>query len=347
MEWYKGNLEWLPDRTIFMTKGGSHAYGTNLPTSDLDIRGICIPPKEYFHGFLHKFEEAECKGDLDAVITDIRKLVELASKCNPNVIELLFTDDSDWISPGPNDNDRNSAAWWRLWCGRHLFISKEAKHRFSGYAFNQLRRIQSHRYYLLNPPKKHPERADFDLPEFVTLEKDQLNVVNARIRKLEDQLGGKGWTKDKVSERDEEFVTTVVGQIDISDKLIPLIIAERKYNSAMRNWASYEKWKLERNSVRSELEGKFGYDTKHAMHLVRLMRMATEILDHHKVIVKRHDAQELLEIRRGMWSFDTLMTWAEDTEVKLEKSYITSTLPREPDREAIDKLLVAIVNEYL
>ncbi|AEZ66297.1 hypothetical protein phiTE_131 [Pectobacterium phage phiTE] len=34
-----------------------------------------------------------------------------------------------------------------------------------------------------------------------------------------------------------------------------------------------------RNAARHELEEKFGYDTKHAMHLVRLLRMSQEILE--------------------------------------------------------------------
>src|ERR1039458_5020213 len=33
----------------------------------------------------------------------------------------------------------------------------------------------------------------------------------------------------------------------------------------------YNGWKAQRNPKRAELEAKFGYDTKHAMHLVRLM----------------------------------------------------------------------------
>jgi hypothetical protein len=47
---YKGNLKWLPARTIYLTRHGSHAYGTSLPTSDLDIRGIAIAPIHYYLG---------------------------------------------------------------------------------------------------------------------------------------------------------------------------------------------------------------------------------------------------------------------------------------------------------
>jgi len=38
---------WLRDSVIFLTEYGSHAYGMVTTSSDLDVRGICIPPKEY------------------------------------------------------------------------------------------------------------------------------------------------------------------------------------------------------------------------------------------------------------------------------------------------------------
>ncbi len=60
-KWFerKGSTHpWLPEHTVFLTKHGSHAYGTNTPSSDLDLRGIAIPPKEYLLGFNKSFEQA-------------------------------------------------------------------------------------------------------------------------------------------------------------------------------------------------------------------------------------------------------------------------------------------------
>lgn len=338
-DWYRGSLEWLPARTIFLTKAGSQAYGTNLPTSDLDIKGVAIPPKEYFLGYLQRFEQAESRDPVDAVVYDIRKFVALAADCNPNIIEVLFTDPSDWLVSRP--------PWDRLIEHRELFLSQKAQYTFSGYAMAQLKRIRTHRKWLLDPPKKHPDRRDFWLPEAPTLEKEQMGVVEARIRKLEDTLGGEGWTKDKVAERDAGMVEAVAKEIDLNPKLIPIIIAERKYGSAMRNWVSYQKWKDERNPKRSELESKFGMDTKHAGHLVRLMRMAVEILRDGKVIVRRPDAQELLAVRNGEWAYDDLVAWAQKTETELIQIAAASPLPKAPNRKAIDAVVVGIVESYL
>mgnify|MGYP001607055563 CR=1 FL=1 len=46
---------------------------------------------------------------------------------------------------------------------------------------------------------------------------------------------------------------------------------------------------------------------KHAMHLVRLMRMCKEILITCEVVVKRPDREELLAIRNGAWSYYKLI----------------------------------------
>lgn len=327
--WYHGNLTWLRERTICLVKHGSQAYGTSLPTSDLDIKGVAIPPAPYFFGSLHRFEQAESK-DPDAVVFDIRKFVALATDCNPNIIEILFVDESDLLITSQYSDV--------LRLHRNLFLSKRAQHSFSGYAMAQLKRIKTHRRWLLEPPKKHPERVDFGLFDQHKVDRDSLAAVEARVRKAEDKLGGEGWTKDRVAERDELLVTSVAGELDLAPKLIPLILAERRYGNAMRNWVAYEKWKAERNPKRAELEARHGYDTKHGMHLVRLMRMCREILVEGLVHVKRPDAAELLAIRGGAWSYDKLIDWAQAQDAELTELAKTSPLPHAPDRKKLDAL---------
>ena len=205
--WYRGNLSWLRDRTIYLVKHGSQAYGTSIPTSDLDIKGVAIPPAPYFLGSLHRFEQAESK-DPDAVVFDIRKFVALTTDCNPNIIEILFVDDADVLI----------ASRWSDMLREHrqMFLSKRAQYSFSGYAMAQLKRIKTHRRWLLEPPKKHPERIDFGLSEQHKVDRDSLAAVEARVRKAEDKLGGEGWTKDRVAERDEELLTAVAGELDLA-----------------------------------------------------------------------------------------------------------------------------------
>ena len=118
-------------RTVYRVRAGSHAYGLNTETSDLDIRGICIPTENVIYG-LGNFEQFEDKTN-DIVIYDIRKFFKLALKCNPNIVELLYVRPSDIISW-----DRYGL---QIISNRHLFLSQEARRTFGGYAISQLKKF--------------------------------------------------------------------------------------------------------------------------------------------------------------------------------------------------------------
>ncbi len=94
-----------------------------------------------------------------------------------------------------------------------------------------------------------------------------------------------------------------------------------------------------------QLEARFGYDTKHAVHLVRLLRMCREILERGEVVVKRPDREELLSIRNGTWSYEQLVQWATEQDRDMQRLYAESTLPRAPDTARFDALCIEIVED--
>lgn len=94
---------------------------------------------------------------------------------------------------------------------------------------------------------------------------------------------------------------------------------------------------------RRRLVEKFGYDTKNAAHLIRLLRMGIEFLNEGVLHVLRPDRQQLLEIKRGEWTLDQVKTEANKLFKRAEESYDRSTLPARPDREAVNQLCVEIV----
>lgn len=135
--------------------------------------------------------------------------------------------------------------------------------------------------------------------------------------------------------------------LELPKDLITLFVQERAYQSAATKYDNYINWKNTRNPKRAELESRFGYDTKHASHLVRLMRMCEEILTTGMVFVKRPDREEILAIKRGEWSYDRLIEYAELMQAKVDSLYETSKLRREPNRSKIDKIIVDITDRYL
>ena len=65
------------------------------------------------------------------------------------------------------------------------------------------------------------------------------------------------------------------------------------------------------------MEKTFGFDTKHASHLVRLLRMCREILETGEVNVLRKDSEELRAVRKGGITYDELVDWAEKEDLAL------------------------------
>ena len=387
---YRGNLEWLRDRTILYVRHGSHAYGTNIATSDEDFKGVAIPPSEYFHGFNKVFNQAETKahkekkaaekaerqhdgdeekeeaadfeGNPDAVIYDIRKFFKLAADCNPNIIEVLWTDPSDHLVVTP--------AGRRLIDARRAFLSQKAKHTFSGYAVSQMKRINTHYKWLTDPPKGPPSRADFGLPERTVVPADQLAAANAAVQKAVDQWEWKGLdcldeatkieVKNAFSDRlleitkwaweDEREKTWLAAarSIGYDTNFIELLDKERRYSSKHREWTNYKRWLEKRNPQRAELEAKFGYDTKHGMHLVRLLLMCEEIMTTGEVIVKRPDRKRLLGIRDGDLPYPELVAWSIEMDRRLNDLMRTcKVLPKSPDRKLLEALCIEIVEEMM
>lgn len=127
-------------------------------------------------------------------------------------------------------------------------------------------------------------------------------------------------------------------------KTAPALVVKmnrKEYKENSENRKSYHKWKENRNDTRKVLESAHGYDTKHAMHVVRLLRTAEEALLTGEVHVKRPDAEELLAIRNGAWSYDELMEYFNSKSTEIRDVLVKkSVLPKKPDIKLATKVLV-------
>jgi predicted nucleotidyltransferase len=353
---YKGNLSWLPERTIYITLHGSHAYGTSTPESDTDYRGIAIAPKDYYFGYLKTFEQSVQNEPVDLAIFEVRRFFKLAADANPNALELLYTDPSAHkVVTGPARV---------LLDNRDLFLSRKCKHTFSGYARSQLQRIRTHKAWLNNPLTERPNRAEFGLTDKPLLPQDQLQAAMAAITKQLDR-----WSLDFMDHLDRDLRIVIVAKIaeylaeigvsateqfaaaarlvGYEENFILMLDKERRYNAKVQHYQQYQAWLKTRNRARAELETKYGFDSKHGAHLVRLLRACRELLTTGQLIVQRPDADELKAIRNGAMSYTELVEWAERQDRELDELMIKSPLPREPDRARLDRLCFDLVSDAL
>ena len=71
--------KFVTDELIFMTVAGSRMYGTNIATSDIDRRGVCVPPKVVVYGFARNFNQQEFEGE-DTTVFALQKFMQLAAE---------------------------------------------------------------------------------------------------------------------------------------------------------------------------------------------------------------------------------------------------------------------------
>jgi hypothetical protein len=98
---------------------------------------------------------------------------------------------------------------------------------------------------------------------------------------------------------------------------------------------------------RKQLVLEHGYDSKNAAHLIRLLRMAREFFESGEMRVRRPDAAELLEIKRGNWRLDDIKLHAKQLFEDVRAARDLSSLPDQPDYEGANRLLVELISQRL
>lgn len=235
---FKNDLPWFADRIIFLAKGGSHSYGTSVPESDEDFRGVVIPTLPYFFGCGEfKFEQVTSTTP-DLTFHDIRKFIRLAAGGKPQMLEIMNVVPEDVLICNP-----------------------------------LMGKILEHRDWFLSQRIVKP---------FITGPRSVLQSMQVQIRQLDD------------SSTAEDIENAVPSGKDI-------------------------------------------------MHMIRLMRMGLEIITGKGVITRRPDAEELLNIRAGLWSLEQAVEASKELEQKAAEALKKTKLPLTPDMVKVDSLCTAVV----
>lgn len=354
--------------TLIRHLAGSHAYGTSTPESDIDIRGIFCAPEEYIRTPFYTVKEIDVAEEEDTKLFELTNFMKLYLDMNPNIVETMWVDEEHI--------EYQSEAYKHLRGFNQDLLSKKAAFTFSGYAISQLKRIKGHNKWINKPqPVEPPRQTDFvSLVHNFTgnkLFKISMDQIRDGYRLI--HFGGDiygVYQADGYQTYDAQFTlnTNSDGDLDgfytknqsfkekmagyiIDDpnfgiRRLPLFLVKfnrDQYKQQKEIHRNYWNWKKNRNDKRSALEEKHGYDTKHASHLVRLLRMAEEILRDGEVLVKRPDAEELTAIRNGEWSYEEILAYSEGRDEAIRGPlYKASMLPKNPDIKLASKVLMEV-----
>lgn len=347
------NFKKVQDNVLYLIRCGSRAYNCHTESSDDDYKGFFINTYDSYVGMLDKIEQFELK-EPDTTLYEISKFFKLAIASNPNIIEVLFVDPSDqlYISPLAEEIINN----------RNIFLSKKIFHSMSGYAYSQMARLETHRKWIrVNPTL--PKRSDFGLPELPLINKESFNALKSLINKqllelsfnfLEDlsdeqREGIKAVINEYLAKfqiKHSDLEKNILTRIGFDDNIIEYVLKEREFESAVTKYKQFIEWKNNRNQARAADEAKLGYDSKFAYHIIRLYRMCAEILETGKVIVKRPDRQDFMDIRNGLWTYEKLQEESSKLFEKCRDLYNNcNTLPYSPDKVKINNLLITTINK--
>ncbi|HLK08338.1 MAG TPA: nucleotidyltransferase domain-containing protein [Candidatus Angelobacter sp.] len=97
---------------------------------------------------------------------------------------------------------------------------------------------------------------------------------------------------------------------------------------------------------RPEYIGKFGYDTKAAMHGLRLLYECLELMAHKRITLPRPEKDLLIDVRSGEWPLDRVLAHAKSLAGEVEEAVAISSLPENVDRAAISKLVAQAHLEF-
>lgn len=310
----------LENRIILLGLGGSYSYGTNVETSDLDVRGIALNTKAEILTN-ERFEQFENK-QTDTTIYGFNKIIKLLSNCNPNTIELLGLNLEHYLYV--------SSIGYELLDNSHLFLSKKAAYSFQGFIRSQARRIDNKAVRTVD--QEHRENHVLN-----SIYNAMTSFPEKYFRYSENSI--KLYLDDATQEdMDKEIF------MDVNLKHYPL----RDYQAMWAEMHSIVKdyAKLSITNRQAVPSNKLN---KHMMHLVRLYYMCFDILENEKVVTYREKEHDLLmNIRNGEYldsSNQPIPEFFEMVDVldkRLEYDKKNTSLSERPNYDKINEFVMSV-----
>jgi len=321
---------------ILEIKTGSQLYGTSTPESDTDYLGVFIPTyeellrkvggiKEMDLSIKSKGEDGKnCKDAVDRKFYALRNFFNLAIGNNPNILEVLFVNESNLVYA--NEYGK------MILNNRRLFPHKGLADRFIGYAKGQLHKM--------------------------VIKGDNLNQMVDIVSYLEEHVDPKSvlvelMYDDSFMQMFSELKKITLGKINkdgsmdftqnfmkIGDLNIPVSIS-------IKDTIKRLKVRISKVGNRSDLVLKYGYDTKFAMHTVRLLTEAKMLLETGEIQYPLANSKFLLNIRNGEFNSAVIIAMTESLMREVDGLVPGSALRDKPNHTEVDMLFNTIISDLI
>ena len=295
----------LEPHLVVLALMGSHSHGTYMPPTepnaidDIDMMGFVVPPIQYHLG-LPRWEHWRMQfEELDVVLYSLEKAFRLLLKSNPNIVGMLWLRDDEYLHRHP--------IFARLHEQREIFSSQVAADAFSGYAMDQLQRMEA-----------------FDL--------DRMAEYEALTAAIRDQ-----GPVTEVLEADANKLVHIARNWGID------LEALKRFRKLHRShFSGYMGEKRKAMVRRYQYDVK---NAAHLIRLLRMGTefLRTGRLE----VYRTADAEELKLIKRGGWTLEQVKAEAERLFAGVAPARAQSPLRPTPDTTAANALLIDIHRRIL
>ena len=296
---------------VLVGYGGSHAYGTNIPTSDIDIRGIYLNPEDEIFGIKPDSEQITIPNE-DVTIYSIKKMFHLLLQCNPNTIEILGLRPQDYLFLSP--------AGQMVLDESHIFLSKKAINTFGAYAKAQLNRLVNKSGRAREAAAENETRS---LSKVIQHLKTKESLNNIKVEYIEN--------------KPTIFINESMPIDQFCRVAQDLLNVHSDYRPSVRNSKAIEHGKLSKHMMHLIRLYIMGID------ILEKHEIITYRADEHDLLMSIRNGEYLEEDKKTISSrFNELL---HDYTARFEAAAEATTLPEVPDYDAANRLLTKIIKD--
>lgn len=303
-------------RHIYRCTFGSRLYGTELPDSDYDTKGVFLPTADELLLCHPAKTWTDSSSENDNESYSLQRYLELLAQGQTVALDMLFAPPSAWKMQDPIWFDITQAA---------PFILNKRCGAAIGYA-----RAQAEKYSLRG--------ARITALEAVLA---VLRDENPRAQ-LQDALFSHGEQLKQL-----QYVKLGDSQDDLGVPFLEVCGKKVGLTATVKHAMQIYTNALNDYGARARDAQARGADWKALYHAVRICEQTVELLETGQIIFPRWNREDLLAIRKGAYAPERVYERIEAGIGAIERAQASSELPDEPDRELIDRIVRRVHREII